>query len=582
MSIKSDKIQSYLSEIGSKKQRYLLLGTSTTITGSDNSNMSSINLWKDSQVTYRIGKNDVVGVVPNVTWRQSLVFTPWSSSSINTGSFYAYNKTNGIVYLCLSDNLKNRIDLRGLNASSIIPSHSAGIVRYSDGYEWLALYKITPSLSRFVTNTWIPVISLNDFQFDTSITKYSELLSFCNGTTGSCGNCGIYFKNNNEIPATSTTYTTYLAGDLYSTISNTTCGECFHMFENDDNFISIFYGSETPEDSISVKDKLDEIGEYVVNNELPSSSPYYQLYNMAINSPDDGALLSCFIDLSSFTETNLIVTQSNPEITILTASGSGAVLRFTTYINSSGNYVVDGIEIVSRGTNYYDAELSISSSIFPNVDVDLILAAIDINFDKIDSIGIDPISTLECKTISTDVKISVDQLRDNNLTIPAQIDFYGFVENPLIKTADDEIVFAGKNINKYQSSLQSNNTKIKITKVGGSSPSIGDDIILTNTTSSNVMSNLNVVNTSNETISDIILEVNGVDTSVLSNFSLNGNYITIEDDTNTYEVTEYTSVPSIVQYSGNISLTKTIQPQILTSESGEVSKIIRINRIEAV
>jgi len=93
MSTKSDKVQSYLSEIGNKKQRYLLLGTKIAVSGTDNSNLSSINLWKDSQITYRIGKNDVVGVVPNISWRQSLVFTPWSTSSVNTGSFYAHNKT---------------------------------------------------------------------------------------------------------------------------------------------------------------------------------------------------------------------------------------------------------------------------------------------------------------------------------------------------------------------------------------------------------------------------------------------------------------------------------------------------------
>lgn len=581
MSIKTDKIQSYLSDIGSKKQRYLLLGTTQTVSGGDNSDTSSINLWRDSQITYRIGKNDVVAVAPNVTWRESLVFTPWSSSSRNTGSFYAHNKLNGVVYLCLSDNSKNRKDLRGKNASSVPPNHTSGIVRYKDGYEWLALYKITPSLSRFITASWIPVISLNDFEFDTSVSKYSEVLSFCDGGTGACGNCGIYFKQNSQIPASSTTFTTYLSGELYSTLTNTTCSDCFHMFDGDDNFVSIFYGSSTPDESITIKDKLNEIGEYVGNNELASSSPYYQLYNMAINSPKDGALLSCFVDLSSFTQEHLTVTTPNPSISIGTATGKDAEIRLTTYISSSGTYVVDGIEIINRGSGYYDADLSLSSSIFPNVDVNLILAAIELNFDKIDSIGVDPISTLECKHVSTDVQISIDQLTGNNITVPSEINFYGFVENPLIKTNDDEIVNAGKTINKFQSSVQSNNTKIKINKTGGAAPSVGTSIVLNNTNTSNIMSNLNVVNASNETGFDIILEVNGFDTSAIDNFPLT-NTITIEDDSNTYTVTEYTSVPPIVQYSGNISLTKKIQPQSLTSSSGELSKIIRINRIEAL
>lgn len=583
MSIKSDKVQKYISEIGSKTQRYLLLGTSrTTSSAIDNSNTSSLNLWRDSQVTYRIGKNDVVGVIPNVSWRQSVVYTPWNSSSTNTGSFYVHNKTNGIVYLCLSDNTKNRKDLRGKSASTFAPSHTYGVQRYDDGYEWLALYKITPSLSRFVTTSWMPVISLNDFEFDTTITKYSQVLTFCGGETGACGNCGVYFKQNSQLPASAATNDTYLAGDLYTTLSNTFCFDCFTMFDNDDNFISIFYGSDTPDTTITINDKLDEVGEYVTSNQLASSSPYYQLYQMAINSPDDGALLSCFIDLSQFTESQLTITESNPELTISTATGTDANIRLTTYINSSGSNVVNGIEIINRGSGYYDAELSLSSSIFPNLDVDLIIASIELNFDKIDSIGVDPISTLECKHISTDIQISTEQLSSSNITIPDEINFYGFVENPLSKTNDLEIVPAGKTISKYQSSVQTNNTKIRITKTGGSSPSIGSNIIMTNTGTDSTMYNLNVVNTTDESVSDIVLEVNGVDNTALGNFDITTNTINIQDDTNDYTVTEYVQVPPIVQYSGKISLTKTIPSQILTSASGEVSKIIRINRIEAV
>jgi hypothetical protein len=582
MSVKSDKVQKYIAEIGSKTQKYLLLGKSRTSSATDNSNTSSINLWRDSQITYRIGKNDVVGVVPNVSWNKSTVYTPWSSSGINTGSFYSHNKSNGIVYLCLSDNSKNRKDLRGKSASTIAPSHETGVQRYNDGYEWLALYKITPSLSRFVSSSWIPVISLNDFQFDTTITKYSQVLNFCSGETGACGNCGVYVKENIQLPATASTNTTYLSGELYTTLTDVFCYDCFTMFDEDDNFVSIFYGSESSESSITINDKLTEIGEYVNNNQLAPSSPYNQLYKMAINSPEDGALLSCFIDLSSFSENDLIVTAANPEFTILTATGTGASIRLTTHINSSGLYVVDGIELLNRGSGYYDVDLNLSEYLFPNIDVDLFISTIDLNFDKIDSIGIDPISTLECKNISTDIQISTTQLIENNITIPSQIDFYGFVDNPLLTTDDDEIVPAGTTISKYQSSIQTNNIKIQITKTGGSSPSVGSNIVLNNTNTSNIMYDVNVVNATDETENDIILEVNGVDTTALTNFNTASNAITIYDGTNSYNVSAYTEVPPIVQYSGNISGTKSISSQVLVSASGEVPKIIRINRIEAI
>lgn len=581
MSMKSDKVQKYISEIGSKTQKYLLLGTSRTSSATDNSNTSSLNLWRDSQITYRIGKNDVVGVVPNVSWNSGTVYTPWSSANPNTGSFYVHNKINGIVYLCLSDNTKNRKDLRGQSSSTITPSHTVGIQRYEDGYEWLALYKITPSLSRFITSIWIPVISLNDFEFDTTVTKYSQVLTFCDGASGACGYCGVYFKQNNILPATSSTNDTYLTGELFTTLNDVFCYDCFTMFDDADKFVSIFYGSDVPPSSITIDDKLDEIGTHVNNNELASSSPYTQLYEMAINSPNDGALLSCFINLSSFTENELVVTSANPEFTISTATGSSAAIRLTTHISLSGSHVVDGIELLDRGSGYYDVDLMMISELFPNIDVDLIIASIDLNFDKIDNIGVDPVSTLECGHVSTDIRISTDQLYDNNITVPEVINFYGFVDNPLV-TTNDGIVPAGTDISKYQSSVQTNNTKIKINKVDGDAPSIGTNVLLNNIDGSNTMYNLNVTNTSDETFTEIILELNGVDTAALSNFNLTSNTITIQDDTNSYTVTEYHEVPPIVQYSGNISFTKTIPSQILTSASGEVTKIIRINRIEAL
>lgn len=582
MSIKSERVQKYISEIGTKTQKYLLLGTSSTTSSSNDSDSSSINLWRDSQITYRIGKNDVIGVVPNVTWRQSVVYTPWNATTTNIGSYYAYNQLNGVVYLCLSDNDKNRKDLRGKSVSTIPPSHTTGIQRYADGYQWLALYKITPSIIRFVTSTWMPVISLNDFEFDNTTSKYSELLSFCSGESGACGNCAVYFKENSEVPATLTTNDVYYKGDLFTTLDNTTCSDCFNMFYGDDNFISVFYGSDAPDSTITIKDKLDEVGEYISQNRLAPSSPYYQLYQMAVNSPDDGALMSCFIDLSQFTTTELTSTVANPEFTIYTATGSGARIRLTTYVSSSGTNIVNGIEIVERGSGYLDADLSISSSVLPNIDISLFLSTIELNFDKLDSIGIDPISTLECKNISTDVRITTEDLNNSNITIPDEINFYGFVDNPLTKTSEGDIVPAGKSIGKYQSSIQTNNVKLKIAKVSGSAPSKGSQLTLSSENNLNLMSNLVVMSTSNETASEIVLEINGMDAGALSNFVIDTDTITIDDGEETYEVIEYTEIPSIVQYSGKITSTKSIPSQNLTSSSGEVTKVIRINRIEAI
>lgn len=127
---KSKLVQNRLNRVGSKDQVYVLVGNTSKAIENNNTIQSDGTLWTDSELAYRVSRNDVIGVAPNYTWSKSNVYVPWSSQEINTSKFYVYNKSNGMVYLCISNNNLNRKDLMYSNASTLIPTHEYGRVHY--------------------------------------------------------------------------------------------------------------------------------------------------------------------------------------------------------------------------------------------------------------------------------------------------------------------------------------------------------------------------------------------------------------------------------------------------------------------
>jgi hypothetical protein len=463
MAINHTTIQKYINDvITSKIQPYAFIGSTDKTLTTDTVD-SQLNVWSDSLFASKITKKDIVGVVPNVTYQSGTVYIPWSSNKINTGKYYAYNKTSGIVYLCLSDNLLNRTDYLGKNASTKIPTHDVGSKLYEDGYTWMPLYRITAPLLKFVTDSWIPVISLEDFVTEFEGTAYEQLIRF-GSVPGATGNCGIYFKENTEVPSTANTNTTYSSGALFSTISDITCKECYWLFRNNPAYTSIFTGSVEPSASITIYDRFDAVGNMVNQNLLSSSSPYYHLYNMALNGLSDGAIISCFIDLTGLTPTQLTTTEANPTVSILTSDGVDGVVKLNTYITSSGTNVINGITIVNRGSNYTSATPYIAQSIVPNISVDTLLSKISVNLDYVDSLHIDPVRTLNCSTTSTLVRISTDDLVSNSIKVPSNINFYGLVDNPK-RRVDGNLVNLDTKNNANSTLLVDNTTTFTVTAV---------------------------------------------------------------------------------------------------------------------
>jgi hypothetical protein len=555
---KSDLVKTYLNRVGTKDQYYMLLGNTSNTLEANDTNDAAITMWKDSEIAYKISRADTSAVVQNYTWSRSNVYIPWSSVNTNESKYYIYNKTNGIVYLCLSNNILNRKDLETKNASTIIPTHEFNVVRYEDGYEWLPLYKITPSLLKFVSNNWIPVVSLDDFFENESLNKHNQILEFCDENQGQTGNCGIYFKNNTSLPDSITGIdSAFESGSLFTTLTNISCRECFLLFEDaESEFVAEFFGIETPTSTFAIPTTKSKVKKLIDNNTLSSVSPYYWLYYANEYGIEDGCIISCFIDLSNFTESQLYVTTANPDVNIISTTGSGGSIRLKTYTNSLGEYVIEGIEIISRGSNYKDIKIEVPSGILKNISSASLVSSVEINLDSIDGLGIDPVKTLDARHVSTSARISLTELQDSEVTIPDSINFYGIVKNPEKRLTGETItVTAGTTTGKYKSEVIS--TVVSVIIDSPPTIPIKNDVIdsIYNSNDTSIQIN-DVIVSENAESGGFAGEVTTIKVKSLDDRGvLNVNTVTFEGVD--YDIVGY-QLPDLVFYSGSTETVKKI------------------------
>lgn len=592
---KTKDIQTYISSIGKTEHLHVFVASSNS-TADDTSTDSSLDIWRDLIFTKKISKSDVIGVIPNLPWTSGNVYFPWKSNKQNIESYYAWNKENGNVYLCLQNNAYNRIDREGQNASTYLPNHSYGIQSYPDGYSWLPIYRITADLLRFVKTDWIPIISFENFDENTYTNEYDSKYYFCNTNVTATGSCALYFLDTTQIPTSGISFDLYEKGELYTSFI-TDCSSCYTLFNDNNKFENKFFSTgQSVDTSILIEDKFDLIGRLISENKLPGSSPYYALYEIANNGPDDGAIISAQIDLSGITGEDLVVNTSNPTITLESSSGSGASMRLLTYNSIDGKYIIEGIEVVANGVNYRDLSLSISSSIFVNNNIsDLILSAININYDNIDGLNIDPYDVLDCTNIMVDTRIDTNDIINNGVPIPETINMFGLVSNPLEELPSGEIVISGSELSPYSSNLKSGSSTISVynpgdesgfvptvipnsgisttTKSGGSTTSTPSTKILKNLSSDEL-----IVMDAPTLPYESIISISGIDYNNINSLS------TITDSSNNeFIVSNIIKKPSLKQYSGKVLQTKKSTNDLkLSSSTGIISKIIRINMIKGL
>lgn len=590
MSTKTQNVKNFIKDAGVNNQLFVFAGYNPNATVTD-SNQSAIELWNYSDFSVRVGQNSVLPVVPYVKWSEKKPYKAWSSTQLNTANYYAYNDQNGYVYLCISDNDSNRTDLSGQNVSNIRPTHTSGIQKYEDGYSWKPLYRITPSIERFVTASWIPALSFDIFDNSSQRTLNQQTKQFCVDTLGTeeVGNCAIYAKiplNTDDDSGT----TEFQVGDLFTVAEQVSCSKCFYLMYENTKFTSVFYDvGETIPNNISVSTNYDVVGSLISSSELTTSSPYYYLHDINENDNiDDGAIISSFIDLSGFSSTQLIVTTQNPEFTITSNSGVNGRIRLKTS-TVGDNYVISGIEVITPGSYYKDITLDIDSSIL-SMDKDMLLSVIDVNIDTIDGLGLDPVSVLKAEHVMIDSRLEKKTLEDSAVLLPDKLNFFGLVQNPTSTVGTNEIT-SGSNYNKkadivYRTTVKAkivNNTVAQLPEpedsldvpdgieVGSSPP----PDITSSTVDKVLVGGVGPIGVSGSSyvVSAELKNVAYAKADYLVGSSLDG-------DKSDNQIAEILAVPEFVQYTGKILTSKKLNADLPVSDVDSV--IIRINMVKGM
>lgn len=588
MSTKTTNSKKFVKDTGTTNQLFVFAGYNPNPIVSD-ANETAINLWNYSDFAVRVGQNSVLPVVPYNKWTEKKPYKPWYSTKPNTGNYYAYNDQNGYVYLCISDNANNRSDHSGLNVSNIRPSHTSGIQKYSDGYSWKPLYKITPSIERFVSTSWLPVVSFELFDNTAQTSQQSLTQNFCGSFgTGETGQCAVYAKMplNTDDDAGTTEYET---GDLFTIASNITCSDCYYLMNGNEKFEPVFYSSTaTIPSTRQILDNYSTIGSLINSNELTASSPYYHLYQINENDEiSEGSVISAFIDLSEFSTTQLIVTSPNPEFTVTSNTGSGARIRLKTSIYKD-SYIISGIEVLESGSYYKDITLSISSS-YLSIDPAVLISAIDVNIDTIDGLGFDPVEILNAEHVMIDARVEKKTIQDSTILLPNKLNFFGLIQNPESTVSANQIT-SGSNQNKkidvvYRTTIlatisNSSSSSLPTTDESYDIPNVdteNDPNITSSTTNEVLIGGVGTVTEGGVAGFYTSVEMKNVAYSK-ADYLIGTTFLGQDKSNNTIETIE--EVPEFVQYTGKVLTSKKLTTDLPITDVDSV--IIRINMVKGM
>jgi hypothetical protein len=450
-SINTDNLEQFYERFSKGQDKYAFFLGGVSEKTDYESSKGNRETWQDVSLLYHVRKNDAKPVVRRINYVRKRSYDPWRSAGNASGqNYYVYNEINNFVYLCVSSNSLNRIDLFGTNNSTYTPSFTSEIEKtYPDGYRWRKLYKIDSSSKRFLTDNLMPVNdAILDYEEYPTATSLEGLANtICTGAPGVSGACGLYARKKEYDPSSST-YTS--SGSLWDTFVDVHCWRCYELSQRlnmEYRFIAGGEASDLPS-SITVKSNLTKIQESQLN---PNSNEKIQAGLTSYSQGNDGEILSILINLSSLTYAQRIVSTANPTIQITSSTGSGASARLKTFVDTSGNNVVEGVELIDGGSGYYDYSLSIpsisNSSTFLNV--------LEINIEPVDGYATSSRKLLNCTQVAFKVELDSQDIQDLSL---GQTTFktYGILKNP--ETTSD-VVF-GSDLNKNQKKLQSNVTRL--------------------------------------------------------------------------------------------------------------------------
>jgi hypothetical protein len=306
--------------------------------GSLNTSKDQIDADTDSTLYSKISADDIKVVTRRVKWNQGTPYNAWSPEDSNTGKNYYLTTPNGSTYLVLGNNPFNskQYNNTGLQpVANVMPTHQSGVVTEKDGYTYLFLFREDLGQKNSVNfDKWIAVP--DPFDFSDTKTKTGSLttksLQICPNGAGQTGSCCLYAREGGFSPAKGVTFG---KSDLVMSFSCTTCIDC-DTIANSLNLESTFTEKSGPVGSTcavcpvcdatkKTKTDIEKLAENIF-----SYNPTSTAYSLINTRTSGGRIVSCEIDLSGLTETQKRIGVSNPTITVLSSTGSGAVIKLLT------------------------------------------------------------------------------------------------------------------------------------------------------------------------------------------------------------------------------------------------------------
>jgi len=334
----------------------------------------------DAFFAKRIPKTAIARVVKKTEWIEG-VYDVWTDEITSTDKkYYVLNTNNDTVYICIKNNPYGRVDLSGSYISTIAPNHTNGLQAYSDGYTWLALFKLDYTQPLFETNTEIPVPYFGVNKVHSTLTNQYQEDCPSGATTFGC--CCLYYTTNYKDPFSGITYA---AGSLTDQTIFSTCSECSDLSQILDKqkvFLSgITAGGITTSHQAynplcpstvdvqtlqtTIKNNLDYINENSTNR--------FQYDAIVNHLPIERGILAATINLGDLPPVQRRINKANPLVNVVDPSGSGAEIQLITQPVSTGVYEITGIQVLNPGTNYTFPSFSIdgyeSSSLNDTINV---------------------------------------------------------------------------------------------------------------------------------------------------------------------------------------------------------------------
>jgi hypothetical protein len=431
----------------------LFLGGYTGNATNTNTTYDRNRISNEVGLVKRIKRKDVVPVIQRVDWKSGSPYNYWNSreGNLEDGSYAYYAlASNGILYLCLSNNDKNRSDLSLQVASTIEPTHSVGIHKYSDGYTWMALFKVDYTISKFLTSNWIPVPILENLfsEFNTGNSLNGLATDICGSSAGVLGACCLYNKTREYDPITSVEIT---GGNLFDCFSSMPCYRCKEISDSLNKERVFIQGATCA--SCSATTEIQSLIEQIdANNEnYAKNSTIISQRNIQKDSEDnDGRILSALIDLSGITHSDLITTEQNPKLD-LNNGGVGGDVRLSTHTiidpdERTKKYVIDGIYVNSHGQGYHRVDPIVNPAGNPAMRGPL-TSRLFVNLDTKGSLSKDLVEILNVNKLLTKVCLTSEEITSVNSDTPqTKFSRFGILQGT--KEFDGRIIGQGLNINE--------------------------------------------------------------------------------------------------------------------------------------